>query len=115
VWSKTLEAALNLLDEDAEGADQVLLPMTIGGNDLPVDLGTLQEAMGGNPTVGSAQAELPPTALAMRIGGKGWIEIKRFGKNKQRAYRYIRWRDPRPIGSRAGGKVKHSLYDGKAF
>ena len=69
-----------------------------GATDVAVDASALAEAVGGSV----ASEGLPPT----RVGGNGWIEIKRFGKNKQRAYRYIRWRE---------GKVKRSLYDGKVL
>jgi hypothetical protein len=48
-------------------------------------------------------ADAPPTAP--RVRGKGWKELKRFGKNKDRAYWYFRWRE---------GRVKRSQYIGKA-
>jgi len=76
----------------------------VGGGDLQVNAVALAEAV-----AEAASASLPLGAqgtTAQRIGGKGWIEIKRFGKNRQRAYRYVRWRE---------GKVKHSQYDGKAI
>lgn len=65
---------------------------------VTVDEQALAEAIGGMPD------SLPPTSQ-VRIGGKGWTEIKRFGKNKQRAYAYFRWRE---------GKTKRSQYIGIA-
>jgi hypothetical protein len=59
---------------------------------------------GDTPSVGGSTETLPPTPqAAVRIGGKGWIEIKKFGKNKQRRYAYFRWRE---------GRVKKSKYIG---